>query len=125
VNALPPPAPVKEDKPAKHGSGSVGVVWVNPVGQSTMALERPIRFPVGSIIVREKFLHKDDAKPELLAVMVKHEKGFSRASGDWEYLLLDDSGSRVKSRQKKGSCNDCHSQVRHRDFVFPVLTIPR
>ena len=54
--------------------------------------------------------------------MIKHPKGFSRASGDWEYLVVDGGLTKVRERQKKGSCNGCHVQQKDRDFVFPVTT---
>lgn len=116
VNQLPPP---KDTRPAapKHGGGSFGVVWVNSVGESALTATKP-QFPEGSIIVREKFLKKDDANPELLAVMIKRQKGFKSASGDWEYLLLDGDLSKVRSRSAKGVCNDCHLQQKDHDFVF-------
>lgn len=85
-----------------------------------MASETPVTFPEGSIIVREKFANADDAKPELMAVMIKRSRGFSRVSGDWEYLIVDGALTRVRERQKKGTCNGCHSQQKDRDFVFPM-----
>jgi hypothetical protein len=83
-----------------------------------MSAEKP-KFPVGSIIVREKFLRKEDPKPELLATMIKRRPGFSRATNDWEYVVLDGEGIKVRNRQKKGECNDCHASQRARDFVYP------
>ncbi|HEV7396970.1 MAG TPA: cytochrome P460 family protein [Pyrinomonadaceae bacterium] len=118
MNQPPPPKDTRPAEP-KHGDGSFGVVWVNAAGESAMASPKP-QFPEGSIIVREKFLKKDDANPDLLAVMIKRQKGFKSASGDWEYLLLEGDLSKVRSRSATGVCNDCHLQQKAMDFVFGV-----
>lgn len=96
------------------------MVWVNNIGREAMTSEKPAKFPLGSVIVREKFKRQDDTQPELVAVMVKRGAGFSPKSGDWEYLLINGELTRTRDRQKKGSCSACHSQQEARDFVFPV-----
>ena len=52
--------------------------------------------------------------------MVKRAQGFNPKGGDWEYLITDGALTRIRERQKKGSCSACHSQQESRDFVFPV-----
>ena len=79
-----------------------------------------LKFPEGSVIVREKLSKPDDATPQLLAVMVKRAQGFNPQGGDWEFLTVDGALTKVTGRQKKGSCLDCHTSQRERDFVFPV-----
>ena len=96
------------------------MVWVNDIGRPAMASEQATRFPVGSIIVREKLAQQDDVKPEVLAVMIKRPDGFSPSRGNWEYLVIDGAMTKVRERQKTGSCHDCHSQQKDRDFVFPI-----
>jgi len=85
-----------------------------------MSSDKPTSFPVGSIIVREKFLRKEDKQPELLAAMIKRAPGFSKSSGDWEYLVFDGAATKVRDRKKKGDCYECHSQHKDRDYVFPI-----
>jgi hypothetical protein len=80
----------------------------------------PAKFPVGSIIVREKLSKKGGDRPELLAVMIKRAAGFNPAGGDWEFLTVDGQVSKIRERQKKGSCLDCHSLRPEADFVFPL-----
>jgi hypothetical protein len=77
-------------------------------------------FPTGSIIVREKLNQENDQQPQLLAVMIKRPKGFSPKTGDWEYLILDGGAKKIRERQKKGACLDCHESQRARDFVYPI-----
>ena len=78
---------------------------------------KPAAFPIGSIIVREK-LSQPNALPELLAVMIKRANGFNPKGGDWEFLTFEGTGVKVKSREKTGSCLDCHSRQSDQDFVF-------
>ena len=99
----------------KHGFASFSVIYVNAIGRQPMMVRRGGSFPVGSTIVREKLL-RPDAAPELLAVMIKREPGFSPKGGDWEFLILDGDAGRVRSREKTGGCVKCHSRTE--GFVF-------
>ena len=82
-----------------------------------MMIGRPAKFPVGSIIVREK-LSQPDGSPELLAVMIKRGPDFNPKGGDWEFLTLEGNGRKVKGRETTGSCLECHSRQKDQDFVF-------
>jgi hypothetical protein len=115
-----PPAPVRTSNDPLHDGGSFGVVWVNNIGHESMTAAKPEKFPVGSVIVREKFTHQEDTKPELLAVMVKRGNGFNRKGGDWEYLIVEGGLTKIRQRQTKGNCSSCHAQQKDRDFVFPL-----
>jgi len=77
-------------------------------------------FPEGSVIVREKPSKAGDTKPELLAVMIKRQKGFNSDGGDWQFLLINGEGTRVKLSQKTGDCLGCHSSQSKTDFVYPL-----
>jgi hypothetical protein len=56
----------------------------------------------------------------MLAVMIKRGPDFNPASGDWEFLVFDGGLKRLRERQKKGSCLECHASQQSRDFVFPI-----
>lgn len=101
-----------------HGS-TFGVVYANELAREALSNEGRTKFPVGSIIVREKLAGRDAARPELIAVMIKRSPGFNPAGGDWEFITADGTLTKVRERQKKGSCLDCHSSQADRDFVFP------
>jgi hypothetical protein len=85
-----------------------------------MLSKGPSKFPVGAIIVREKLSKEGGERPELLAVMIKRAAGFNPAGGDWEFLTVDGGLSKIRERQKKGSCLQCHSSQRDADFVFTL-----
>ena len=112
------PSKSREEENHTTGASTFGVVYANEPARA--ALAGALKFPAGSIIVREKRSKPDDATPELLAVMVKRERGFNPAGGDWEFLTADGALTQVSGRQKKGSGLDCHASQRERDFVFPV-----
>ena len=92
-------------------------VYVNDAGRRAMLEERRPRFPVGSLIVKEKLPARDSAEPELLTAMLKHEAGYDPEGGDWEYLVLDGLGREVRARGKLESCRACHQEYPHTDFV--------
>ena len=106
------------EKRDNHDS-TFGVVYANAPAREALAKEGFAKFPVGSVIVREKLARADATQPELVAVMIKRAPGFNPPGGDWEFLTADGKLTKVRDRQKKGSCLDCHSSQADRDFVFP------
>lgn len=104
-------------------------VYVNKIGKEAMFNNR-LNFPIGSIIVKEKFLTKTSTSPELLTVMVKQPKGFNSQCGDWEFLVLDGDVREIKASGKLEKCQSCHLKIEYQDFVFRTylprnLTYPR
>jgi hypothetical protein len=110
----------KRSEPASHEefAASYGVVYVNELARQALLEQKKPQFPVGSIIVREKLLQPDAAKPQLLVAMVKRERGFNRKANDWEFLMIDGSVSQITQREKTGSCRDCHKRQKDTDFVY-------
>ena len=76
-------------------------------------------FPVGTIIVKEKFREISEAwdNPEALGMMIKRDEGFNSASNDWEFLYWDEAGVLWEGIETTASCQACHSEA-ERDFVF-------
>jgi hypothetical protein len=105
-----------------HASGSLlGAIYVNELAAQVIAAGKSVRFPVGSIIVREKLVKADEKEPELVVVMIKRELGYNPAGGDWLFLTADGELAKVRERQKEGSCLACHESERDNDFVFPLM----
>ena len=92
-------------------------VYVNDAGRRAMLEERQPRFPVGSLVVKEKLAARDASEPELLTAMLKRDAGYDPAGGDWEYLVLDGSGREVRARGRLESCRACHQADADTDFV--------
>ncbi len=96
---------------------SFGVVYANDLAKSQIANEKP-NYPVGSIIIREKFLTEELVAPEVVIAMVKRQPGFSKNTGDWEFFVFDGKEMALNKRETKGSCADCHLAVKDADWVF-------
>jgi hypothetical protein len=115
-----PPVPASPRREKKSHDASFGVVYANDPAREALANEGRTKFPVGSIIVREKLASAEATQPELVAVMLKRTPGFNPEGGDWEFLTADGMLTKVGARQRKGSCLECHSSQVERDFVFPL-----
>lgn len=102
-----------------------GAVYLNDIARSTLTQSKPLIYPEGAVIVREK-LESEAASPEVLTVMIKRKKGFNPEANDWEFLLVSGDATKIRKREKTGSCQSCHKSVSAKDFVFdsylPVST---
>ena len=85
------------------------------------------KFPVGSLIVKEKLAEPESMKPELLTVMHKRKKGYDTLGGDWEYLVYDGSGVSIQAHGRLKECHSCHKQWAKtgdyisRDYFTPTM----
>jgi hypothetical protein len=96
---------------------SFGRVYINSVAEPNMKRE-PLRFPVGSMIVREMLWKASDTEPHLVSVMVKRERGFNPIVNDWEFAVVNAGLSRLKRGDSVKSCLQCHAKMRSADFLF-------
>jgi hypothetical protein len=92
-------------------------VFVNSVGRSEMFTKKNPRFPVGTVIVKEKLAAPDSTSPELLTVMIKRKKGFNPDFGNWEFMTVTGDGNYVTARGKLESCQKCHADYPTNDYV--------
>ena len=92
-------------------------VFVNPVGREEMMTKQSPKFPIGSMIVKEKLGSADSTTPEVLTAMIKRGPGYNPESGDWEYLVLDGAASKIVEQGKLTRCSGCHRAYQHSDFV--------
>jgi len=95
-----------------------GAVYMNDLAQGAAFQAGTFSYPEGAVIVRERLKAADSPAAELLAVMIKREKGFNRAANDWEFLLVNGEVTKIKKRQKTGDCQRCHASRRPNDFVM-------
>jgi hypothetical protein len=99
-------------------------VYVNDIGRKAMLEQLKPSFPEGSVIVKEKLPNKSSQEPELMTVMIKREKGFNPTSGDWEYMVVDGTGTKVEAQGKLENCQSCHAAKPGTDYVFRTY-LPR
>jgi hypothetical protein len=114
--ALPTEAQLRRERENLHLNKFI-TVYVNDAGRRAMLEDLRPRFPVGSLIVKEKLPARDSTEPELLTAMYKREPGYDPEGGDWEYMVLDGRGEEVRARGKLESCRACHQDYPHTDFV--------
>lgn len=95
-----------------------GVTYMNDPARAALRETKPA-YPPGAIFVRERRLFPYPSGLEVLTVMVKREPGFNPAADDWEFLVVDDGMTKIREREKTGSCQQCHASQKDRDFVFP------
>lgn len=93
-------------------------VYVNDAGREAMLGQKEPKFPAGSVIVKEKLSARDSQSPELLTVMIKQQKGFNPANGDWEYMVVDGTGTKIEGRGRLENCQACHLANQDTDYVF-------
>ncbi|MEW6736206.1 MAG: cytochrome P460 family protein [Acidobacteriota bacterium] len=93
-------------------------VYVNDIGKKSMMSERYPKFPLGSIIVKEKLNEANSSTPELLTVMIKREEGFDQTNGNWEYAVYDGVGVKEQASGRLENCQDCHISRKDTDYIF-------
>jgi hypothetical protein len=108
-----------DSKPREdHTTGeSFARVYANEQARPAM-VKGNTSFPSGSIIVREKLLRADATEPALVTAMIKRERGFSTATNDWEFFVIDRGLTRIKDRDTVGNCASCHASAKATDWVF-------
>lgn len=76
------------------------------------------KFPVGSIIVRERLLSPRATAAETSVVMIKRERDFNPKANDWEFLTVGGDLKSLAGREKEGKCQQCHASEARNDYVF-------
>lgn len=107
--AAPPPRNARSQVLSGPHSGKFIRVYINPIARDAMLQMKTPKFARGSVIVKEKLTTAQSKNAELLTVMVKREKGFDASNGDWEYMVLNGSGTKVQQRGKLSNCQSCHA----------------
>jgi len=106
------------DKPDKTHTSTFGVAYANDIAHRAMLGIGPLRFPTGSMLVREKLLKPTASSPAVLVVMIKREQGFNPKANDWEFLTVSGDQKKIEKREKEGKCRACHALEAKDDFVF-------
>ena len=112
-----------ERKKNPHAESFI-TVYVNKSGKDAMFAKDAVKFPEGSIIVKEKIGHANEgSKPLLYTIMRKRQPGYNPDLGDWEFAVVGPNGKDIQGRGKLENCQKCHRPKRDSDYVFrPYLT---
>lgn len=93
-------------------------VYVNDIGQEAMFKEDNPKFPVGSIIVKEKLPDENSSISDLQTIMIKREKDFDAANGDWQYMVMNAAESSIEAPRHLFTCQSCHIEFQDKsDYV--------
>lgn len=93
-------------------------LYVSPGVLEARSRTGTARYPLGSMLVKEKFNLKGDAKPSVITVM---EKVADRGRvEDWRFYMVRLSDRSFVPDQGKVSCVNCHSRFDKTDYVSPV-----
>lgn len=109
--------PIVDDENNPHRD-TYFTVYVNEIGRAAMLEQKIPQFPEGSVIVKEKLPDEKSQTPELLTVMIKQKKGYNPETGDWEYMVVDGTGTKVEGRGNLQNCQSCHIANRKSDYIF-------
>lgn len=101
---------------AKGHETTIGDVYANEKARTNIYYNKP-NFPVGSMIVREKYSLMGTI-PETVIAMVKRDAGFNAATGDWEFFVFNGRDLALQSRESVGSCATCHARAKDTDWTF-------
>lgn len=103
-----------------HGDGRYLQDWANPLAVQGLASEQPMTFPVGSVIVKEKYAGPKNLNPDLVAIglMIKRGSGFDPAHGDWDYAYYEPALGIVQTEEQTAYCATCHAGAAATDYVY-------
>src|SRR6478609_413454 len=109
-----------------HGDGRYLQDWANPLAAQVLVSGAPSMFPVGSVIVKEKYAGPTTVKPDLVAIgmMIKRSPGFNSAHGDWDYAYYEPALGIVQTAEQSTYCANCHAGAAATDFVYVDGLIP-
>lgn len=109
-------AQIDQDAKNPHNDKYI-TVYVNDLGKSEMMTKKTPKFPVGTVIVKEKLTTPESTAPELLTVMIKRAKGYNPEVGDWEFLTFNGAATETTARGKLENCQTCHLAEKRTDYV--------
>ncbi len=100
-------------------------VYVNNVGRKAMFSKEPRQFPEGSVIIKQKVgMYPEGRETLLYTIMIKRERGYNPAVGDWEFSVASGDGLQIQASGKLENCQACHRAKPDSDFIFrPYLPL--
>lgn len=84
----------------------------------TRAKSESPRYPVGALLVKEKFEARGDSKPSVITVMEKIAN--EGRIDDWRFTMVRVSDRAIVKDGFRLSCVDCHQRYSKLDFVSSV-----
>ena len=98
-------------------------LFVDKAGRAAAEGHEPV-YPAGTLLIKEKLPADGKGKTvvpgketELFTGMLKREKGYNPACGDWEFFTVSGDAKKLTGRGKLTSCMECHQRYPDRDFT--------
>jgi len=82
------------------------------------------KYPIGSVIIKQKYSSQFARRTELFTIMRKMEEGYDDENGNWEYSVVDSSAEQFLSRGREESCITCHTLYKNTDYVSRAYLEP-
>lgn len=92
-------------------------IYVNKLGEDAMLKQAKPKFPVGSIIVKERHSSSDSKKADYITVMRKLPAGTKPETGDWQYLVYARDAKIELKEHNLPDCMSCHAQWKDTDYT--------
>lgn len=103
-----------------HGTERYLQDWANALAAQGIAAQGAPAFPVGAVIVKEKYAGPDPAQADRVAIalMIKRAPGFDPEHGDWDYAYYEPALGIVQTAEQSAYCAQCHAGAAATDFVY-------
>lgn len=99
-------------------------IFINDLGLPTMKTGKG-EYPIGTVIVKQKFYDPEGTRTEFFTLMRKREDGYDPDNGNWEYSTVDQTATKILSRGRTESCIGCHSDYTETDYVTRTYLNPK
>lgn len=99
-------------------------LYANPTAFAAVRADDTKVMPIGSVVVKEKWWNKQEARPSAYAAMIKREPGYDADNGDWEYVYVSTSAEEKVQRGRIEKCVTCHRTAANKDYLFRTYLSP-
>jgi hypothetical protein len=100
-------------------------VYVSPEAQVAMSARDATPFPIGTLILKQKFNDSSARDVVLYTGMLKQPQGYNPDCGDWEFFTLSADAKTITSQGRIESCMACHRDYAATDFVTKQYPVER
>jgi len=101
-----------------NDAGKPAITSIPFTDRNTPAGPAPVRFPIGSVIIKVKYAAAKGGEPLLRTAMIKREAGYNASCGDWEFVATSGDGQQIAEHGQIARCMECHKNNPSTDFTF-------
>jgi hypothetical protein len=123
-----PTLPEQSFAESEHGQSRYLQEWVNPEAREGIEAMGAPAFPVGAVIVKEKYAFADgDTALDLVAlgIMIKRQAGFNAAHANWHYAYYEPELGILQTQEQSDYCAGCHAAAAETDHVYLLDLVPK